>query len=393
MKKSVSKHVIVVTSLKILSGQHQLAGIIDANLGKTRWNISVIDNKDLTIGRLRKELAAHVDGFIIHLPGTDEAMHHLLETNIPTVLVNIGRYKLPKGRQHLSCFWTDNNEIGRLGAEHFLSKDEYRTFAFLYSESYESTSDGFWSQERRRGFRDRIRQANVRFEAQSFDSPLNEWLRSVAKPAALMTADDSMAVRLKAICQNLGISTPNEISILGVDDVATCDQNISSVNIDFRQAGHMEVRELSELMYKPHRKGSFELMIPCKGVVCRKSTAIHACSDIPTRALRFITENACSGISVSDVITHLGCSRRLAELRFRQHTNRSIRKEIERVRLIHARKLLSARHTTLKAVAEKCGYSSADILSRALARTATSTTCNQRKKVTCRHKRSPNNFS
>ena len=368
MKKCARKSVVVVTSLGMLTGQQQLAGILDANLGKMRWRLSVIDRDDFTVGRLRQALEEGADGFIVHLPGTPEAMKLLLETDVPTVLVNIGGYRTPKCRRCLSYVWTDNEEIGRIGAEHFLRKNGYRTFAFVSSESCETATDGFWSHERRQGFRNRLRQEQVQCETHSTEARIDDWLRVMPKPVAVMASHDAIALQLVADCRRLGLAVPNEVSILGVDDTETGDLGISSVNIDFRKAGLMEVQELDALMRTPNRKTSNELMISCSGVVGRKSTALAARSDISSLALRFISENACSGISVNDVVTFLGCSRRLAEIRFRKDTKRTIRSEIERIRLGHARKLLKAKTATLRDVARKCGYSCADVLARALAR-------------------------
>lgn len=368
MKKCARKSVVVVTSLGMLTGQQQLAGILDANLSKTRWLLSVIDREDFTASRLRQALEKGADGFIVHLPGTPEAMKLLLETDVPAVLVNIGGYRTPKGRRRLSYVWTDNEEIGRIGAEHFMRKNGYRAFAFVSSESCEATPDGFWSRERRQGFRDRLQQEQITCETHSTEAGIDDWLRAVPKPVAVMASHDAIALQLVADCRRLGLAVPNEVSILGVDDTETGDQGISSVNIDFRKAGQMEVQELDELMRTPNRKSANELMISCSGVVGRKSTALAARSNISSRALRFIGENAYSGISVNDVVAFLGCSRRLAEIKFRKDTKRTIRSEIERIRLGHARKLLKTKTATLRDVARKCGYSCADVLARALAR-------------------------
>ena len=370
MKRNAPRSVVIVTSLQMISGQHQLAGILDFCLNNGTWLLTVVNSEDFTVRGLQHFLDRRADGFIIHLPGSNDAMDLLLRSDVPTVLVNIGGYRLPKGRRNVSYFWTDNLEIGRLGAEHFLSKKGYRFFAFVSSESHEKTPDSYWSPERKRGFCERMKQERIPCQTHFSNGRMDNWLREIPKPAALMASYDEIAIRLVADCRRLGISVPNEVSVLGVDDIATSEPSISSVNIDFRRAGQMEASELDKLMKKPNRSGIIELMIPSKGVIGRKTTALPQHADLAIQALRYIAANACSGIAVSDVVAHLGCSRRLAELRFRQGTGRSIRSEIERVRIARAQTLLKTPSATLKAVAKKCGYTSADILSRALSRTA-----------------------
>ena len=59
-----------------------------------------------------------------------------------------------------------------------------------------------------------------------------------------------------------------------------------------------------------------------------------------------------------DVVRHMGCSRRLAELRYKENMGRSILSEIRTVQLEHAKVLLAQRDIPLKVLSDMCGWNS-----------------------------------
>ena len=71
----------------------------------------------------------------------------------------------------------------------------------------------------------------------------------------------------------------------------------------------------------------------------------------------------CERIDVADVVGHLGVSRRLAELRFRQMEGKSIRRAIEDRRMAEAKRLLSKTRLSVTAIADRIGLSGQNRLS------------------------------
>ena len=72
----------------------------------------------------------------------------------------------------------------------------------------------------------------------------------------------------------------------------------------------------------------------------------------------FIREHACEGIGVDDVVRRMGCSRRLAMMRYLEATGRSIFAEIREAQFEQALVLLSRRDIQLGAIADRCGWKS-----------------------------------
>jgi len=68
-------------------------------------------------------------------------------------------------------------------------------------------------------------------------------------------------------------------------------------------------------------------------------------------ALRYIRENARAPIGVDDVVEQLALSRRALEIRFKHSLGRSIRTEIQQVRLGWAKRLLVETNLPLTKIA------------------------------------------
>ena len=84
------------------------------------------------------------------------------------------------------------------------------------------------------------------------------------------------------------------------------------------------------------------------------------------RGLEYIRLKATSGkVSVDAVAEAMGCSRRLATLRFREIVGRSITDEIQRVRIETAKLLLRDTWRTIGSIVDLCGYASASYLKKA----------------------------
>ena len=86
-----------------------------------------------------------------------------------------------------------------------------------------------------------------------------------------------------------------------------------------------------------------EVLIPARDVFAGESTARSvSATRLVNIALEFIAANCGRSITAADVVSHLGCSRRLAELRFLQTRGTTIHKAISDARLGEARRRLAA---------------------------------------------------
>ena len=88
----------------------------------------------------------------------------------------------------------------------------------------------------------------------------------------------------------------------------------------------------------------------------------RALSSLARAALAYIAENALRGITATDVVRHLGVSRSLANLRFREETGSSFLQAILDARLGEVKRLLAETTLPIGDVAQRAGYPNANYL-------------------------------
>ena len=265
----------------------------------------------------------------------------------------------------------DSAELGRLAARTLLF-DGARGFGYFGFKGL------FWSEERGRHFDEALR-INGRGCAH-FERPLNNvaprsrdddyrprfirWLRELPKPCGLLAANDMLALEAINNCDKAGLTVPDDVSVLGIDnDEVACENSqptLSSIRPDFFQAGRLAVELLDGRL---RRKGAFKgerlRLFPAAFVVHRASTLRLKRADASvSKAVEFIRRHACEGVQPKDVLAGLGEPRRTVELHFRQLRGRSLMDEILAVRLDRVKELLADAEVPIKTIAGKCGWRS-----------------------------------
>lgn len=192
-----------------------------------------------------------------------------------------------------------------------------------------------------------------------------QWLKSLKKPVGLLAANDLRAREVLDACRLVDLHVPEDIAVLGVnDDELICEMAnppLSSVIHNARRIGYEAASMLHRLMQG--KRVMADVVIDPLGVHARQSTDLLAVEDSEVaRALRFIRQNACTGICVDDVLDQLTLSRRSLEKRFRVAVGRPLHAEIRRVQLERVKELLATTDHKLDRIAEQTGFSSAQYL-------------------------------
>ena len=128
------------------------------------------------------------------------------------------------------------------------------------------------------------------------------------------------------------------------------------------------VRTLTRLLARRHDR-PITVLCSQKTSVLRESTA----STVPAttlirRALEFVKTHAAEDIRVDDVVAHLGVSRALVELRFRQFHEKSLARAILEARLQEVRRRLLRSSATCVSIARSCGWDNPGVLRNAFRR-------------------------
>ena len=190
-----------------------------------------------------------------------------------------------------------------------------------------------------------------------------KWVKSLPLPCGVFVNGDRSAAVFVDACGMLGIDVPGQIEVVSVNNsYGICESlgtTISSVQPNFDKCARQSI-ELALKMIA----GASELTVEDRTVVVSDHVLVERSSSlsgrshgkIVTRAKEFIRENACNGISVRDVVKHLGVSRRTLEIRTRYATGRSVLELIRNVRMRNICRLLATTDLPLSEVITQSGY-------------------------------------
>lgn len=191
---------------------------------------------------------------------------------------------------------------------------------------------------------------------------LKKWLRALEKPVAVFCAHDLVALDLARTCQSIGLDVPRDVAVLGVDnDPLLCDfsnPTISSIDPNPFGIGFAAVRTLTTWIDNPAKRPPDERPAP-NGLVERASTQVYPFRE-PwlSDALVWIRRNVARNVNATELFAYLKLSHTTVERAFRAELGSSVRKEISKVRIEEAKRLLESTALPLSDVCSLSGFSS-----------------------------------
>ncbi len=292
----------------------------------------------------------------------------LLRSKLPLVLIDPKESFLREDSPFYaySSVDCDSTAVGQTAAEYLIG---------LGLENYAYVGDRFdsdWSAKRGRAFYEETtrRGLNCKIYApaptrkrndDAEEKRLAQWLKKLRTPVGIFAANDWRGVQILQICRQIGLRVPYDAAVLGVDaDEFLCRTTVpelSSVALDTERAGYEAARILDE-QTRGIAVGRETVQYGPLGVVVRGSTRLSAAPLSPkvAEALDFIRINAGLRIGVADVARSVRLSRqRLAQL-FREERGRTLREEIQRVRLKTITRMLVETNLPIHEIGVRCGF-------------------------------------
>jgi len=292
--------------------------------------------------------------------------------------VDVTMREIPQSIPRVVC---DNDEIGRKAARYFLRRG-YKEFAYF---SWESV---LVNQFRKEAFVGELREEGVSAEhihiiEQPDDDVIRDWqkhtenlveqIQGMPRPLAVFTGQDNLGVTLVEACVNAGISVPDEVAILGVDNIEflceCCVVPLSSVDTHLMDLGYAAADQLGRLMRgeidndEPVRK-----VLPGEVIERRSSDALAVSHPAVAKTLQLMREGFMSGIVLDDIYNKVGLSKRGLEKAFKKHLDDSPAAVLRQIRLNYAKRRLTQSDVKIEAIALECGYSNSSNLSHAFNR-------------------------
>lgn len=291
-------------------------------------------------------------GCIVDRAMSDTKEPENLFRDVPSVFLD----QNPKTATGRHSFIThDSASSARLAAEELL-KSGAVSFTYLPWRT-----PAFWSAERETAFAAAIREAGRRYLRWNGD------FRRLPLPCGILCANDMTAQRAMHLAIKSGWRIPEDLLFVGIDnDELICENltpSLTTVLPDFERAGYAVAQMLQETLDgKPPRMASYG---PIALVRRGSSRWFEKTDSRVAKALCYIRKHAFdANLKTDAIVREMGCSRRLADLRFKEVTRHSIREEIHAIRMEKAFRLLRNPNQSIGPIAGLCGYESEPFFKR-----------------------------
>jgi len=363
------RRVVIALRMAGIAGQDKLNGVFDYLSAGRRWQLIIYRTKhEFTADVVNNELTRGTDGFIVGIPGTDDALSLLAKSRVPTVVMNVSGGGIEKRESGIAFVKSDSAAVGREAANALLRQGIYKSYGYA---GYRTDDD--WSVERGRAFRAALAEAGfigrmmdiAHYKDRVEDKPtVMEWLRALPKPCGIFAACDDRAFEILDICKEIGLKVPAEVGILGVNnDPILCehtDPKLSSIQPNFIEEGRLAAELLEQMMsggkIPPKRRLS---KVGIRAIVHRESTISQSESGkLVQKILSYIGKEATRGIGVEEVARRFKVSRSLLELRFRELQNESVYEAMLRIRFEEVKRRLRQTDDPISEITSACGWRS-----------------------------------
>ena len=365
-------NVVFASILAEPAGQRKLAGFF-AYLGTVhRWNLRILRAQDEVKGFFASKSALNsLDGVIYSGSKKKKLFKYLAALQCPVVAMENESPELASRKQNLVVIRNDADEIAKAGLKTFSEMGRYKSFAYVGSLTGQE-----WSKRRMAAFV-RAVAAKMGSEVHVYDEcassaesdrpRLAEFLAKLECPAAVLAVNDMRATDVISAAKEANVAVPTRVAVLGIDnDPYVCDSvspSISSIEPDFHAEGKAAAELLDRMMRSRTPKRSRHLFFGVKRVVLRESTPhLPPAESLVARAKEFIEKHATDGIAPADVAAHLGVSRPLLDLRFRETQKTSVGQLITATKLGEVARRLRETKQSISSIQDLCGFKNANAL-------------------------------
>lgn len=371
------KKVMIALRMAGIAGQDKFSGVFRYLGNDHNWDITFVRTAaEFTPACVEKALKENYDGYIVSIPDTEKTAALLANTDVPTIVMDLHDPGLSARQRNIVFIRNSAKDIGAAAANHLVSTGRCRSYAFVHNPSVME-----WSVDRCKAFKETLRDRGLWcHELQNA-----EGLAKLERPIGVFAANDDTGFDVLEHCHVHRWRVPEDVLVLGINNdtliCENCRPRLSSIQPDFEQEGFLAAQSLDAMLqtYPQHLNISTPqhtntptpnnpntpntLYVGVKEIVRRESTAeVSNSGKLVQKAVAYIRKNALKGIGVEDVVKHLGCSRRLADLRFRELQGTTIGEAIITTRLGEVRHRLTTTKESIDSIALACGYENPNYL-------------------------------
>ncbi len=262
----------------------------------------------------------------------------------------------------------DNRKVAQMAIEHLLDRG-FERFGFCsvprgLNRYDDQRCDYFADLVQKAGYRcDLFKPLSRRGKHSNWEREqhrIAQWIDNLECPVAIMTPHDDRGLQVLDAIQRLGKRVPDDIAVISVDnDPHLCNLStpeLTSIDVNPQRIGYEACVQLARMMSgrKPPKLPRY--FSPAR-VIVRQSTDLLAIDDDEiVRAVRFIRDNACRGLTVDDLLRHVPLSRTILNRRFKTLLGKTPKEEMNRVQMERARELLLDTDLPISSIATRSGF-------------------------------------
>lgn len=354
-----AKKVLIALRMAGEAGRQKLAGIFSYLGAERPWEITLVRTAaEFTSESVAQAVSRGVyDGYVLSIPGTSSALAPLAKATVPAVVMDIHDAALAQRRENIVFVRNSAQAVGAAAANCLMNTGRCRSYAFCHNPAIRE-----WSDDRFLAFRETLAERGLL--AQEIHA-LRE-LSALARPAGIFAANDDTGYAVLEYCRKHHLRVPDDVLVLGLNNdtliCENCSPQLSSIEPDFFQEGVLAARALDTMM-RGDGVPAHEYAVGVRRVVARESVRAPSPSGkLVQQMLAFIRAHRREKITVDDVAAASGCSRRLADLRFRELMGATLGETIISARLDEVCMLLETSTATIESIALACGYANPNYL-------------------------------
>lgn len=362
-----AKHILVVFSKFDLTHRQMLGGILKyahENCAST-WKTQ-LELRDISRRSLAELKSGGFDGIIAAVINPADRRKYFA-TGLPVVLYEptLAKWDHSKRPPHAITFFNDHMAEGRTAANYFLERG-YREFAYVGTPEpivwNEARRKGFVSVLSQKGFHCRIYPQTPHRERGDFiheSRRLVRWLERLPTGTALFAVHDERAQQIASLADRAGISIPEHIAILGVDDdellCTTASPTLSSIPVNATETGYRFATALDALL---HGRQHDPVVRTCHTrVITRHSTDISIIEDpFVARAVAYMRQHLGDSVGGEEIASAAHCSLRTLQTRMLATLGRTPKEQFAFLRRTEALALLANTSMSVDQIARTCGF-------------------------------------
>lgn len=294
---------------------------------------------------------------LIHSAETYQFFH---KHKIPVVDLGLNNHGLDIPR-----VVTDNIEVGRLAAEHFLERGFTHFYALstnniqMFQERYQAFKETLM----KKGYDCEIIEVPNLYDTHLLDlskSVLKQKLNKLNQPAALFAYEDGWAAQWIYLAESMGLEVPNDLAVLGADNnpliARSLSTPLSSVETNQEGLGHQAALVLKDLMDGKDLAGHIYKHRPTS-VVTRASTDVIASTNPVIRKALEIMNNDIS-ITAAEVAQQMDMTQQGLQRAFRSHFHLSPGQISRKLRIRFIKNAIVHTDKSMEEVAFEAGFTS-----------------------------------